>query len=172
MTRRWWLGILLLHLGFFGAWAGLEEFRRRGAPEFLLETEGVDPRDLWSGQYLELAYPAARLDGRSLEQSPRDGAAMAVKLEPAGDTRVAGQAWPLWRAVSKLPAKDGDYSAFPSREGWARGQAQGGRVLLGIERYYFEEDREAELRKLVPGRYFALVSLSPDGRLRLKRLIW
>ncbi len=172
MTRRWWLGILLLHLGFFGAWTALEEYRRRGAPEFLLETEGVDPRDLWSGQYLELAYPAARLSSADLEAGAHNGTPMAVRLEPAGDTRVAGRDWPLWRATAKQAAKDGDYSAYPAAAGWARGQALGQRVLFGIERYYFQEDREAELRKLVPGRYFALVSLSPDGRLRLKRLIW
>lgn len=171
MTRRWWLLTLALHLGFFGAWTALEEWRQTRAQVFLLETEGADPRDLWAGQYLALAFPAGRLEEARGLNAAR-GPAMAVKLEAAGDTVVAGKTWPLRRAAKQAAVEDGDYSAYPSAQGWARGKVHNGRVRFGIERYYFSEAREDELRKLVPGRYFALVALSPDGRLRVRRLVW
>lgn len=170
--KRWCFGILLLHLGFFGSWAAVETWRRHDPVEFLLETEGADPRDVFAGQYLALAYPAARLDRRQRLQDQDDGAPLAVHLEAQGNTRVGGRLWPLRRSVGIEPILDGDASAFPAAQGWARGEARGGRVQWGIERYYFSEDREDELRKLVPGRYFALVALSPDGRLRIRQLVW
>jgi uncharacterized membrane-anchored protein len=170
--KRAWLAALLLNLAFFGAWAALEEWRHRDAAEFLLATEGADPRDLWSGQYLALAFPDARLDSQPRLQRPADGTPMAVRLEAVGDTLVGGQRWPLWRSVKFEPVIRGDFSAYPASQGWARGEAQGGRVRLGIERFYFPEDEEAKYRKLVPGRYFARVALSPDGRLRIRQLVW
>lgn len=168
--KRWWLGVLLLQLGFFGAWTALEEWRQHKAVEFVLETEGFDPRDFWSGQYMELAYPVARVDASLPGWG--EGVELAVKLEAAGSTTVAGQSYPLRRALRHAAVPDGDFGPFPAAEGWARGTLQSSRAAFGIERYYFDEDREAELRKLVPGRYFALVALSADGRLRIRRLVW
>jgi uncharacterized membrane-anchored protein len=168
--KRWWLWILMLHLGFFGAWTALEEWRQTRAQVFLLETEGADPRDLWAGQYLGLAYPVARVDASLPGWG--EGVKLAIKLDAVGDTVVAGQTWPLRRSTRHAAVPTGDYTGYPAEEGWARGQLRQGRAVLGIERYYFNEAREDELRKLVPGRYFALVRLSPDGRLRVQRLVW
>lgn len=169
--KRWWLWALLLNLAFFGAWTLREELRLRGAQAFLLETEGADPRDLFAGQYLALAFPVARLGAGDGLSALRDGARVAVRLDAAGTTRVAGKDWPLRRAGSRVSLDEVDAAAYPASAGWALGTVERGRVAFGIERYYFNEDREAELRKLVPGRVFALVSLSPDGHLRIRQLV-
>ena len=170
MSRTLLWALLGAQLAFFIGWAALEETRKEG-PGFLLETEGVDPRDLFAGQYLTLAYPAARVPAADVEALASDGAPYAVRLEPAGDTVVAGKAWPLRRAADRQAVLSGDWSAHPAAEGWARGTLQNGRVAFGIERYYFSEARAAEVNALRPGQYFVHVRLSRDGRLRIQDLV-
>jgi uncharacterized membrane-anchored protein len=169
-VKRPWLIALLLQLAFFGAWTGLEEWRHRDAPVFLLATEGADPRDLLAGDYLALAFPDARLDPKQAPSEAEDGAAYAVRFEPVPGALIQG--FSLRRAAQKVPVPDGDFSPYPAAQGWARAEARRGRLRLGIEQFYFEEDQAHVYRSLQAGHYWALVALSPDGRLRIRRLVW
>jgi uncharacterized membrane-anchored protein len=172
MSKGWLIGLLVLQVGFFTGWALREEERQKGAA-FLLETEGVDPRDLFAGQYLSLAYPAARLPKAEAAKPYTDGSSFAVLLEPAGDTVVAGKAYPLRKAKQWVLMAGGDNDdQYPPEKGWVQGRASHGRVKLGIERFYFSESRAQRINALRPGSYFVLVTLGKDGSLRIRDLVY
>ena len=172
MKHPWIWAVLGVQLVFFTGWALREEsLRRSSAPAdttFLLATEAVDPRDMFAGQYMTLRYPASRLSEADLRRFA-DGALVRVRLVSAGNVTVGGKQWPL-RQAEGIEQQPGQPKG--GLQGFANGLVEQSRVSFGIERYYFNEDRSAELNALKPGSFYVLVTLSDEGTLKIKDLIY
>lgn len=166
MNDRWVRWTMAMQVVFFVGWAGVEEYARVDAVEFVLETRPVDPRDFLSGLYMTLGYrfmdPAGSVPGREA----------LVRLELIREVTVDGETWPVWRAVSKSAPSLVDDRRLTETGGWARATVEDGRLDYGIGRYYFSEARQEELNGLRGGQFYVLVSLGRDGTLRVQNLIW
>ncbi len=166
MRANWIRWTVAAQVIFFIGWAGIEEYRRVDAVEFLLETRPVDPRDFLSGLYMTLGY-------RFMDPPGSDtGREALVRLEFFQDVTVDGETWPVWRAILKSPPSSVDDTRLTPTGGWARAIVEDGRLEYGIDRYYFSEARQEELNGLSAGQFYVLVSLAPDGTLRVQDLIW
>ncbi|MEK7474087.1 MAG: GDYXXLXY domain-containing protein [Candidatus Coatesbacteria bacterium] len=174
---KWVRWTLLAQLLFFGGWAAREEWNRQG-PVIVLETAPVDPRDLLSGQYLQLSYRISRLDGvRVTGDLPRNaGAAVAVRLVPAPD-RPDGRT--VWRAAEiACPGPAIPVRQDPAQGVWVTGRFTARRfggglgwVEYGIERYYFNEARVKEFASRRSGAFLVECTVGRDGRLAIRRLV-
>jgi uncharacterized membrane-anchored protein len=161
----------------FAGWAAREEWRRAAAPVIRLETAPVDPRDLWSGQYMRLAYPIARVE--QLPGFPPRAATgpmnLAVRLAPT-EVRFGGAPVTVWRAVEvRVPPGDIPAKQKPADGVWVAGTWTGrgwaGGVRYGIERFYFNEKRKREFQSRRSGQVHVECTVDRRGRLALKRLI-
>ena len=166
MNVNWVRWTVAMQVVFFVGWAGVEEYSRVDAVEFLLETRPIDPRDFLSGLYMTLGYrfmdPEGSVQGREA----------LVRLEFDREVTVNGATLPVWRATSKSDPSLVDDRRLTTRSGWARATVDGGRLDYGIDRYYFSEARQEELGGLRGGQFYVLVSLGRDGTLRVQDLIW
>ena len=166
MKAKWIRWTVAAQVLFFVGWAGMEEYRRVDAVEFLLETRPIDPRDFLSGLYMTLGYrfmdPPGSVAGREA----------LVRLEFFRDVTVDGETWPVWRAILKSPPSSVDDARLTPTSGWARANVEEGRLDYGIDRYYFSEARQEELNGLRGGQFYVLVSLGREGALRVQDLIW
>ncbi len=166
MRANWIRWTVAAQVLFFLGWAGVEEYRRVDAVEFLLETRPVDPRDFLSGLYMTLGYrfmdPPGSVSGREA----------LVRLEFFRDLTVDGETWPVWRAILKSPLSSVDDPRLTPTGGWARASVEDDRLDYGIGRYYFSEARQEELNGLRGGQFYVLVSLGREGTLRVQDLIW
>ncbi len=174
MKQRWILGLLALQITFFGAWAWVEEGRKAGR-QFVLATQPYDPRDLLAGQYMDLRYRDADLPTNGLNRKPVEGDTVWVYFDLAGSVTRNNKDYPLRRAtryeVGDIPPGPGE--AMPhAAEGWAKAHYQDGRLVFGIERYYFSESRAKALNSIHSGDFYVWVNLAKDGQLRVKELIY
>ena len=172
---RWVRWTLLAQVVFFAGWAAREEWKRLAAPVIRLETAPVDPRDLWSGQYLQLAYPIAwvdRLPGFP-SAAPSRPVPLAVRLVPR-PVRIDGVPVVVWQAAEvRVPP-----GAIPARQDpgqgvWVLGTWTGRRrgVVYGIERFYFSESRMKEFSARRSGALHVECGVGRDGRLTIRRLV-
>lgn len=166
MNVNWVRWTVAMQVVFFVGWAGVEEFGRVDAVEFLLETRPVDPRDFLSGLYMTLGYrfmdPAGSVQGREA----------LVRLDFDREITVNGETLPVWRAALKSEPSLVEDRRLTEMSGWALASVEGGRLDYGIDRYYFSEARQEELSGLRGGQFYVLVSLGRDGTLRVQDLIW
>lgn len=161
MTPLRWT--LLVQLLFFAGWTAREEWVRARGEVIVLETVPVDPRDLWSGQYMVLRYEVSNLS----QLLPEEGltGAVAVRLVPGEAQRIGGEERHVWRAVEVRPWAD----ELPEEgEGvWVRGELEShGRARYGIERYYFSESRLAQMNELRPP-FYVEVQVTRDATMRV-----
>lgn len=160
---RIFLGAQLL---FFGAWAGfLLTSRSSASPEFLLETVPVDPRDLLSGTYVALSYPAANPGAPACRALLRDALSMYVKLEDSGVKAQAG--------AGELPIYMATDCSGEKRSGWAKAKIEpawgGTRAQFGIEKFFLNEnDPRKDARS---GDVLARVKIDDSGQLVLLDLV-
>ena len=166
MNMNWVRWTMAMQVVFFLGWAGVEEYGRFDAVEFLLETRPVDPRDFLSGLYMTLGYRFMDPKG-----SVPGGEAL-VRLDFEREITVNGETLPVWRAALKSAPSLVEDRRLTTRSGWARARVEGGRLDYGIDRYYFSEARQEELSGLRGGQFYVLVSLGQDGTLRVRDLIW
>jgi uncharacterized membrane-anchored protein len=131
--------VLGAQLLFFAGWGGwLIASRNTDSPEFYLETEPVDPRDLFSGTYVALNYEISDPKGGRCPRRTRDLGRLFVKLEDKGKKAVT--------AAGEVPVYEAtDCHANPPQEpGWAKAEMIyrfGGPVATyGIERFYLNEN--------------------------------
>jgi uncharacterized membrane-anchored protein len=168
--KKWVILTLLGQAAFFGAWWFLESRKvsqgREAHGEFLLETVPVDPRSLLSGDYMALRPAIA--DASRLLPPGSAGSPAALLLEAQSQVICGGRSLPLYRALSGLrPAPAALPEAGPGRL-WVRAlNGPNARLAFGIERYYFSEAREEDLRPLPGGHFYARVVAAPDGSLKL-----
>jgi len=120
--------LIILVLGFTAAILAVS-FPLLTGDEFILETEQVDPFDIFRGQYLILAYPAAHLENTSILASDA-GKKVYIGLA-VGDDGVARQtgAW--------LEKPEGNFIAGRVVRDW-----RGLNAEIGIENYFFERNAE------------------------------
>jgi len=172
---KWVRWTLLAQVVFFAGWAAREEWRRNAAPVIRIETAPVDPRDLWSGQYLQLAYPIAaveRLPGFPAVM-PSGSVSVAVRLVPR-PVRFNGVPATVWRADEvRVPA-----AAVPARQDPAQGvwvvgswSGRGRGVVYGIERFYFSEKRKEEFAGRRSGALHVECAVGRGGKLSIRRLV-
>ena len=154
INLRWKIaaGFIALQVAFFAGWAAFEQMRLMPGEgkSILLKVVPVDPRDLISGQYMNLSYEFSRIN-RSTWQGP----------DPAeGDTVYAVLTEKDGFYVPRLMSKErpgrfepGDVVMKGRADNWMR-------VSFGdIERYYVPEGtptpnmRELTVRIRVGGDY-------------------
>lgn len=162
LKLRIFLGAQLL---FFAAWGGwLLSSRGADSPEFYLETEPVDPRDLISGTYVALNYAASR--PASPECSSGRLGPVFVKFEDRGRTvPIGGVETPVREAVDCR-------RAAPQEPGWAAASLKGGwrvSAVYGIEKFFLNEnDPRKDARS---GEVVAKVKIGHGRQLQLLDLV-
>lgn len=133
-----------------------------------LATEPVDPRDLFRGDYVTLAYDITRL---TIGELPGDrdfsrGDTIYVELAPA-----AGETWKavgVWREYPKAAEEN---KVIRGRITYAAGNAGTAAVAYGIESYFVPEGRGRDLEAARNARRLSVeVSLARDGEAAIKGL--
>lgn len=145
---------LLCQLAFFVVWGGSLMLAQKDADIVWLETAPVDPRDLFSGQYMQLRYPmeTPASFGCSLEGT------VYVKLESSGTVNSQYGPVTTYKAVSCARKADG-----PGL--WARAERRGYRLEFGIGRFFISEDNP--MRNESTAGMLAKVSVNRKGALRI-----
>jgi uncharacterized membrane-anchored protein len=143
-ARRALLVIALADLVIFGGWISVQEWGLHRGTEVKLPAEGYDPRDLLSGHYVRFRLTAER-EAWNLHPSSDLG---SFCLEPHGDR------WHVSR--QKYP---GD-ACTP----FITGTVSSSRVELGVERFYVDERRAAQVGWVPPGSdTYLLASVDSAG---------
>ncbi len=154
---------------------------RASGQEVLMSVEGVDPRDLLSGHYVQLAFNR-QLDPE--EQCPPTSTGWNwTALRARGDIYVvAGGASSRSEVEQVGPVTvRGTYSCTPPALGDASG-AQGApgviHLDLGIDRFYVNQAEAQRIERALADqrndrskRVLAIVSVGRDGVARLKGLV-
>ena len=154
---RWKLaaGWVAAQVLFFAAWAGVEQVRLSSGYPIHVRTAPVDPRDLLSGQYLELSYDfsrAERLADTGL--APKEGEEVWYVLRSEGEFHVPQAAY-----SRRPPVGAGQVAVVGRMDRW--------RILYGIEQYYVPEGSPT------PARSETTVKLrvGQDGKPRIERVM-
>ncbi len=169
MRANWIRWTVAAQVLFFLGWAGVEEYRRLDAVEFLLETRPIDPRDFLSGLYMTLGYRFMDPGGTVVGVIGREA---LVRLELDREVTLNGETWPVWRATEEWPPSLVENTDLTPTGGWAKARVEDGRLDYGIDRYYFGEARQERFNQLRGGQFYVLVSLGRTGTLRVQDLIW
>lgn len=154
---------------------------RASGQEVLMAVEGVDPRDLLSGHYVQIAFDR-QLD--PAEQCPPTSTGWNwTALRARGDIYVvAGGASSRSEVEQVGPVSvRGNYSCTPASLPDANG-AMGApgmiRLNIGIDRYYVNQAEAQRIERALadqhnrgPKRVLAIVSVGRDGVARLKGLV-
>lgn len=133
--------------------------------EITLETEPVDPRDLFYGDYVILRYDIQTLDQGlwKEETEPEPGQTVYVKLEPSGEHYAAAGIY------AKRPKASGDAVILQARYRYDRHFANEYYLEYGLERYYIPEDTGKEIEEQREGMTVDLL-VAPWGQAKIKRL--
>jgi uncharacterized membrane-anchored protein len=149
--------------------------------EITLPIEPVDPRDLFRGEYVRLAYPIARVPLGAVEGGPvRRNDKVYVTLEKSAD-----DAWKPVAAARWLRREDNpNRIVLKARTTWApapavsEGSAQTGAdwrgptVRYGIESYFVPQGQGRQLEALAREKKLAvLVAVDWAGNAAIKGLI-
>lgn len=140
-----------------------------GGREILLQTEPVDPRSLFRGDYVILNYAISNVSGLPAEPAARPGELWHVTLQKGADG--------LWTRAAlgrENPASLGpDQVAVRARVdyAWTDNTGQNLRLHYGIESYFVPEGEGRDLEKLVGTESLAVVvAVADDGRAAIKGL--
>ena len=156
VARRIALIALIQTLVLLGL-VGTRQFTLATGTPVVLETVPIDPRSLFQGDYVALAYAVGRLDLGALApgRTAAAGDTLWVVLAPDGET---------WRPVAAGPERpdrarlaEAGQVALRGRVDWARDDCAAGApapcaeafVTYGIETYFVPEGRGLVLEELV-----------------------
>jgi uncharacterized membrane-anchored protein len=134
----------------------------RGSRTVLLRVVPVDPRDLFRGDYVILAYDVSRMPVAGALPGT-SGQTVYVTLAPEADGRhyrgVSASVEPPTPAPGALP--------------YLRGTLSGpGRITFGIESYFVPEGQGQPYEDAARSRKLsAQVAVAPDGQAALKGLV-
>ncbi len=148
----WRILLVLVQLTIVAGLAAHAEWTLQHGTRVRLETEPVDPRSLFQGDYVQLGYPIAR---SPIPFQPAPGETVWLTLVPRGDVwSVAGvtRDRPTAPAVA-LRATAPDTAA--------------GRLTLGLETMFVPEGEGRALEERVPGRSIvveAVVTANGEAR--------
>ncbi|HEY3267519.1 MAG TPA: GDYXXLXY domain-containing protein [Armatimonadota bacterium] len=158
---KWFAAIVLLQMAFL---VGEAAMRQRGLDTgrpLVLRVHPVDPRSLFSGQYMALGFDAEDIDAAHLPVSAslKAGSTAYVSFRP--DTPYARVA-----SVESSPSRFSGVVPLRATVRWRDGKRL--RVDFGMDRYYIPEARQAEVNRLWwNGRQrdvSALVKVDSKGR--------
>jgi uncharacterized membrane-anchored protein len=147
----------------------------RDGTEVTLQTHPVDPRDLFRGDYVRLAYDISELPSGPLQDRP------AGSLNPIVFVRLAPDRNGLYQAV----AVETEAMAVTSPEVLIRGRVIDGascgakhafcaklRINYNLERYFVPEGEGRTLEQARNARKLTVVAaVLPSGRAAIKRLL-
>lgn len=163
---------LALQVAILGAFVSDRIGLLRSATEIVLPVRPVDPRDLFRGDYVTLAYDISRAaitpDQRARLDATqpffvviRQDAAGSWSARVAGDTRPAAQPG---ETVLKARAQ--------SPEAARRGSGDAIAVRYGLESYFIPEGTGRQLEQLARDRKLAVVAaIGPNGDAAIKGLM-
>jgi uncharacterized membrane-anchored protein len=143
------VGVLLAMIGM-----AAKPLMASGSQTVLLNVMPVDPRDLFRGDYVTLAYDVSRLPSY---HAPGQTVYVPLAVGPGGHASSGGP------AVTSPPA------AGP----YLRGRVNGiGRVEFGLEKFFVPEGQGRDYERAVrERRLWAEVTVAPDGQAVLRRLV-
>jgi uncharacterized membrane-anchored protein len=151
--------------------------RLQSGRELTLAVRPLDPRDLFRGDYVTLAYDISTLKKSSTESDPEfsgftPGADIFVTMSPKpeggwAETHV-GSAYPSKVAPGDIVLKGRVQSVWTSQTPAETNVT----VSYGIEQYYVPEGTGRDLEKKVRDHKIeAIVAVGPDGSSALKGLV-
>jgi uncharacterized membrane-anchored protein len=171
------LAILLSGLVMTGALAWLVIDRialLSSGREIVLAIRPVDPRDLFKGDYVRLAFDVSEIDKALLPDDKRQ----------RGERRFGpGATIPLYVVLERQPdetwlpvaVSETEPTGLPANRIFLKGKTQWHsrrRVLYGIERYYVEEGTGLALENLArTAKLAAIVAVGRDGTTAIKGLV-
>ena len=162
-TRRGLAAVAALWLALIGGLVAVHEHRLRTGREVVLQTVPVDPRDLFRGDYVVLAYPMSALD------------VSAFGLDPAWYT-VGQTVYVLLRQEGRHAVPMGLLLGPPSNGAlFIRGQVtavEGGRLRVeyGIESYFVPEGQGLLLERARGDTLEVVAVVDASGRAAIKAL--
>jgi uncharacterized membrane-anchored protein len=137
--------------------------------EIVLPIVPVDPRDLFKGDYVRLAYPASTLPADMAGAKDKPGnTPIYVTLQPAADGT-----WSVAAATSTYPAQvaAGHVVLRGVREIETWRNTAPVRVRYGLERYYVPEGTGPALEKLARDKKLAaIIAVDARGTAAIKGL--
>ena len=157
--------VAALQLGVLG-WIVAERVRLlAGGREIVLPIVPVDPRDLFKGDYVRLAYPISTLPAGAPETTA--GTTPAAKKTPVFVTLKpeADGGWSVASTSRKFPTQvAGDQIVLRGFRDVDRWRSNGPvRVTYGLERYYVPEGKGPALEQLARDKKLAAI-VAVDGR--------
>ena len=167
--------VAALQLGVLG-WmvAGRVSLLKSGR-EVVLPIVPVDPRDLFKGDYVRLAYDVSRIPFNSIDgASTRADGTLYITVSPQGDGTwafaSASATYPTALAAGQVVLR-GRIDRF-ARRGLADARDGGMlRVTYGLERYYVPEGKGPALEQLARDKKLAaIVAVGRDGTAAIKGL--
>ena len=146
----------------------------RTGREIVLPIVPVDPRDLFKGDYVTLAYPISTVPAATIEgDALQDNRAFYVTLEKQAD-----ETWkPVKTTLLRPPAEaNANRVVLEGRSRWGRiniNKLTGNvAVRYGIERYYVPEGKGLALEKMArDSKLAAIVAVDGKGRAAIKGLM-
>jgi len=142
---------------------GIKEFTLRTGQVVLLKTVPVDPRDLFRGDYVILAYEIGALDPRLLgagQAKFAQGQDIYVELVAQGPYSVAGP-------ISHACPRRGQFIKGRVKTTWGERLA----VEYGIESYFVPEGKGSELQREVGKTLDVKVAVDRFGNAAIKSLM-
>jgi uncharacterized membrane-anchored protein len=143
--------ILFLQLvGFIGLYAYHFHIEKTGVG-YLIKCKPVDPRDLFSGDYVSLRYEINTMPEKfqRLDDEKRE---VFVTLKRSGNG-----GWEIQEVATERPTGGVPY---------LKGRGDGNEIKYGIERYYVPEGKG----RSVPEDLFGEIVIQGDGEAQLRRL--
>lgn len=137
--RIWALVAPVVLVAVFALWA-LDPL---SGDTIVLETRGVDPPDLFRGDYVQLAYPIADIATEDLpEGGPwREGSTLYLVLAPGAREDLGGA--PIWETQRVTAQKPQLASGELCMRATVSSASTGGaHVTLGIEAYFIAKDED------------------------------
>lgn len=157
LALRWPVLLGLAQLAVVAALAGHAEWTLQQGMRVRLETEPVDPRSLFQGDYVRLGYPVARAE---VPFTRLPGETLWLTLAPRGDVWTVAA---VTRERPAAPAVALRATAPASRSAPLR---------LGLETIFVPEGEGRDLERQVPGRRMVVEAvLAPDGTARPAALL-
>lgn len=159
MNHKLFFAIGIFWLIIIGGFVAMKESTLRSGTKVLLQTEPVDPRDLFRGDYVTLRYDISEVE----LFGPKDGSTVYVLLDTSGKYAT------VYKAQFEKPAS----GIFLKGTGyWFRGEGITARVEYGIESYFVPEGEGRKIENYV-GRGLAVrVAIDADGRAVIKDLVF
>ena len=137
--------------------------------EITLPIIPVDPRDLFKGDYVRLAFPVSRVPASVIEgERPAANTRFFVTLEKKAD----GEWVPVKLAGVRSTDANPDRITLEARTRYSQGAGPTFDVVYGIERYYVPEGKGLVLEDMARDKKLAVVlAVDAKGRAAIKGLV-